>query len=149
MRSFFTALLAAFVTSSCLVAQTAVLSGIVTAGSNPSPIREAVATVRAADGGEQRSTVTAADGVFRFDSLDDNKTYQLTIEAAGLQTFTRSGILLAAGQSWISSIATLALASKAETVTVTEYGGEGRGASAEVSTLIDSEQLHELPSSNT
>lgn len=145
MRSFFTALLAAFVTSSCLVAQTAVLSGIVTAGSNPSPIREAVATVRAADGGEQRSTVTAADGVFRFDSLDDNKTYQLTIEAAGLQTFTRSGILLAAGQSYRIDV-TLALASKAETVTVTEYGGEGRGASAEVSTLIDSEQLHELPS---
>ena len=142
-----------FVSSSILFAacssswaQTAQLTGTVTAGPKADPIREAVATIRATDGGEQLA-VTTVDGIYRFERLQDNKTYRLIIEASGFQIFEQSGILLAAGQ--ISRIdVTLALASKTEIVNVTDYVGDGDGVSAEVIQLIDSNQLHDLPNLN-
>jgi len=146
-RRFLTSVVATLAAVPCLLAQTAALEGTVTAGPESLPIREAVATVRAADGGAQRTAVTGSDGTYRFDTLQHSKTYQLTIEARGLQTFTRSGIVLTPGQTYRVDI-TLALASKTEHVTVTEYADEGRGVSAEISQLVDSKQLEELPRLN-
>lgn len=146
-RPILTILLALFAECPCLLAQTAVLTGTVTAGPKASPIAEAVATIRATDGEEQRSTLTAADGAYRFDGLQDNKTYRLSIKSPGLQLFERSNIRLAGGQTFRVDV-TLALAEQKESVTVTEFAGDGRGDSAEVTLLVDSTQLHDMPSLN-
>jgi Carboxypeptidase regulatory-like domain len=135
------------VTCASAFAQAAVLTGMVNVGPDASPVPGATASVRAEDGGEQRTIVTTRNGIYRFDHLQDQKTYRLEIESSGLKPFARSGILLRPGETCRMDV-TLVLASRVESVTVTESAGDGHTTSAEVKQLIDSNQLHDLPSLN-
>ena len=128
-------------------AQTITLSGIVTAGPDQARVRDAVVTLRATDGGDQQITQTASDGSYSFSNLLDGKTYRLTIQAPGLQPAERSDLVLAAGKAYRVDVS-LALANRSDTITVTERVSDGRGNSAEVSQLIGSQQLHDIPSLN-
>ena len=132
--------IAAWVVMGCH-AQTAVLTGIVTAGPQSIPVSKAVATVRA-DGREQQ-TSTAADGSYRFSDLAGGKTYSLSIQADGLRTFEQTGVAVESGQTRRIDV-TLALANVSESITIAgTVAGEGGNGQ-----VIDSQQLHELPSLN-
>jgi hypothetical protein len=144
-RSLFAAALLFSCSIPALFAQTAALTGTVSAGPQAVPLSGALATLRA-DGREQ-TAITTADGAYRFTALEDGKMYRLTIAAAGTEPFERTGITLGAGQTRRIDV-TLALANLSQSVTVTDYGADGRGNSGEVSQIVDSDQLHDLPSVN-
>src|SRR3569833_4429940 len=94
-----------FFTCSRLFAQTAVLSGSVTVVPDGLPLRDAYVTLKATDGPDQRMVLTASDGVYRFEHLQANQTYRLSIESPGLQRFQRDGIQLGTGQSYRIDVA--------------------------------------------
>lgn len=73
--------------------------------------------------------------------------YGLSVQVQGLKPFSQSGISLKAGQTRRMDIA-LALESHSDSVTISDYGADGRGNSAEISQVLDAEQLHETPSLN-
>ena len=139
------ALLFLFCDAASLFSQTAILTGTVTAGPQASGLSDAAVTLRA--DGQEQTVNTGAGGTYQFVNLESGKPYRLIVQSAGLKTFEQADILLAAGQTRRIDVA-LALASRNESVTVVDYGADGRGNSSEVSQIIDSQQLHESPSIN-
>jgi hypothetical protein len=131
-----------FFHTTLLFAQTAAISGTVAA--DPGSVRIGNAKVKLRAEGREVVAYTAGDGNYQFTSLPEGETYQLTVESAGLKTFKRENLKPAAGETLRVDV-TLSLAEKSESVTVTGYGADARGNSAEVSQTIDSQQIHDLP----
>ena len=91
--------------------------------------------------GPEQTATTSADGTYQFSNLEYGKVYRLTVAARGAEPFDRSNIVLTAGESRRIDV-TLALEGLTQSITVTGYG------SAEVSQIVDSSQLHDLPAIN-
>ena len=75
----------------------ATLTGVV-ADQSSAVIPQAKVTLKNADSGSQRDTVTNTDGYFTFASVPA-ATYELSVEAKGFTTFKVTGITLAGGES--------------------------------------------------
>src|SRR5271155_2178120 len=79
-------------------------------------VTSAKITLKDAQSGSQRDTVTNSDGYFTFASVPVG-SYQLTIEAKGFATFKVSGITLSGGEKR-NLDATLTVGTTAEAVEV-------------------------------
>src|SRR5262245_10658377 len=73
-------------------ADTGRIIGTITAGPTATPI--AGATIRISDGARQEKTTTDAFGRYELGGLDANQQYSVTVEADGLRSFTRSGLIV-------------------------------------------------------
>lgn len=90
-----------------------------------------------------QSTVTEADGRYRFPSLPGG-TYDLTYELTGFQTVRREGIVLRLGQT-LTVDSSLQVASLQETVTVTGESPVVDVTTTAVGATFDKEKLTGIP----
>ena len=81
-----------------------------------SSIANAAITLRSVDTGQDRTTVTNADGFFIFQLLPPGN-YELTVKAAGFRTSVEKGISLALTQTLRQDVA-LQIGDTADTVNV-------------------------------
>jgi hypothetical protein len=117
----------------------ATLTGIV-ADQTSAVVPQAKVTLKDAQSGSQRDTVTNTDGYFTFASVPAG-TYQLSIEAKGFVTFKVTGIDLAGGANR-NIDAKLTVGSTTEAVEVTgETDKVAPVDSAEKSNLITNKEL--------
>src|SRR5215813_6237739 len=93
-----------------------------------------------------RSALTNSSGVYRLTSLPSG-SYEITIEAAGFQTFRQTGITIDVGQS--VTVNAVLEPGVSESVTVLDQDASTLNTStAEVRTRFDSRRLAELPISS-
>ena len=92
-----------------------------------------------------QTTVTEADGRFRFPALPGG-TYELTYELTGFQTLRREGIVLRLGQT-LTVDGQLQVATLQESVTVTGESPIVDVTTTSVGTTFDAEKLAGIPSS--
>lgn len=117
----------------------ATLTGVV---SDPTQALVGSATVKLRDqeSGSLRDTVTNSQGYYTFASVPVG-TYELTVEAAGFQTYQQSGIALAGGEKRNVNV-TLQVGNKTETVIVTGTAEDLVPVdSGEKSALLNSKEL--------
>jgi outer membrane receptor protein involved in Fe transport len=114
-------------------AQGAVLPGVTVTATSPALI-----------GGQ--TVVTEANGSYRFPSLPSG-TYSLKFDLSGFKAFTRSGIVLALGQT-LTVDATMQLATLQESVTVTAQSPIVDTSSTSVGNTLDTKKLIDVPSSS-
>lgn len=119
------------------------IHGFVTAGSPPSPIKNARVLLRA--NGVERSTVTDDAGSYHFVGVPENSPIVLQVEAEGLQTLTKSEIVLHPGESRALDL-NMQLAGPHSSVFVAADVFEMPQQAAVVSQGISQKELLELPS---
>src|SRR5471032_962841 len=100
-------------------------------------------TVRNAESGTVRTSVTEGDGKYRVPGLNPGR-YNLTAELAGFQTVEVTAITLQIGQEFLHDFQ-LGLSTLQESVTVTGEAPIVEASKTEVSTVITSEQIATLP----
>jgi hypothetical protein len=105
-------------------------------------IPNAHVVIRNEDTGTQRTLVTGATGNFTAPSLPVG-SYTIAVEASGFAHFARKGVTLTVGQSLSLNLA-LAV-SGAETVDVQSTPQTVNTSTEQVSGLVDSRQVKELP----
>jgi hypothetical protein len=113
-------------------AQGAVLPGVTVTATSPALI-----------GGQ--TVVSEANGSYRFPALPAG-TYTLKFDLSGFKTFTRTGIVLALGQT-LTVDAQLQLATLQESVTVTAESPIVDTSSTAVGSTLDTKKLISVPSS--
>ena len=91
----------------------------------------------------QRSTVTDASGDYRFADLPVGQ-YELNVKKDGFQQLQRKGIDLAVGQEAVVNF-TLKLGRAQEQITVTEQVPMVSATTADISGLINEQQVKDLP----
>ncbi len=91
----------------------------------------------------QRQVKTSDVGLYTFTLLPPGD-YTLTVQKAGLSTYTQKNITLQVGQA-LDNPVQLSLASVAENVTVTGEPAQLSTQDANVSTYVDSKDIVELP----
>ncbi len=137
--------LAAFTLLAPLVLHAQVVGGSISGTvSDPSGalIPNAHVVIRNEDTGTQRTLVTGATGNFTAPSLPVG-SYTIAVEASGFAHFARKGVTLTVGQSLSLNLA-LAV-SGAETVDVQSTPQTVNTSTEQVSGLVDSRQVKELP----
>src|SRR5262245_24637721 len=92
---------------------------------------------------QERRQITDSSGSYVFASLP-NGDYVLKVELPGFKTQVRDGITLQVGQR-INLDLSLQVATISEEITVTETSPLLRGSNAEISEVIDSQRLADLP----
>jgi outer membrane receptor for ferrienterochelin and colicin len=95
---------------------------------------------------QARSTVTSAEGLYRFGALQPAR-YSLTAELAGFATYARPEITVNVGAA-VDLDVVLRLSTVEETVTVTGEAPIVERARTDLSTVITQEQIETLPSNN-
>ncbi len=98
--------------------------------------------LRSEDTGTQRTLITSADGSFVASSVAVG-TYTLTVDAPGFAHYTRKGVSLTVGQS-LNLTLPLAV-SGSDTVEVQSTPQTVNTSTEQVSGLVDSRQVKELP----
>lgn len=126
-----------------LLAATTILHGTVTAGSPPSPIRNARVTLRLK--GQELTFHSDEEGNYSFNALEAGHSYLLTVEADGLKVFTQSVDPLAAGEIRKLDVR-MEIAGVRDSVQVSAQRLELEGSAVEVSQIISARDLEELPS---
>jgi hypothetical protein len=125
------------------------LTGVITAGPQASPIANARISLRAEAArrasADVSSAQTDADGQYAFPPLPADVAYAVTVEARGLRTFTRTGIVLRDGDTTRADIH-LDLADVRDTVQVPGAAGDARGTAAGVSQTVEARDIRDLPS---
>ena len=106
----------------------------------------ATVTVTNESTGQQRTTVTAADGRFSLPTLLPG-TYTVNAELSGFQTTVQTGLVLAVGQEVTLNL-TLQLAGVAETVTVTGETPLVEATASRIGVNITSSDIDNLPAFN-
>lgn len=137
---------AALIASPSLPAQTltstASLSGTVS-DQTGAVVPRATVKIVSSDAGLAREFVTDASGGFSF-ALLPAATYSLTVDAHGFNSVKQERIVLSAGASVTDNIK-LQVATASEQVTVTSAAPLLQTDSANVSTLVTSRQVQDLP----
>jgi hypothetical protein len=108
-----------------------------------SSIANAAITLRSVDTGQDRTTVTNADGFFIFQLLPPGN-YELTVKAAGFRTSVEKGISLALTQTLRQDVA-LQLGDTADTVNVVANVAVLETDTTSLGTAIRSEIRDNLP----
>jgi len=123
-------------------ASTSTLLGYVT---DPSglPMPDVTVTARQQQTGYVRTTQTNAEGEYEMPSLPVG-AYDLSAEKSGFSRYERTGIQLTVGEQSRADIQ-LAVGTLAQRVTVSEQVAMVNTASFQVSGLVDSERIVELP----
>jgi hypothetical protein len=117
----------------------ATLSGLVTDQSS-AVVPQAKVTLKNADSGSQRDTVSNTDGYFTFASVPA-AAYELSVEAKGFTTFKVTGITLAGGESRTLD-AKLTVGTTTEAVEVTgEVDKIAPVSNAEKTNLVTAKEL--------
>ena len=93
--------------------------------------------------GATRTTVSGAEGIFTFNSLDPAR-YNVTAKATGFKAYTQTGIDVTANEVRDLGQVALALGSLTEEVSVTAAATPVQTASSENSKLVDSSQMVDL-----
>ena len=107
------------------------------------PIVKAVIGLREMDTNQSYSANTNATGYYVVPNLQPGR-YELTAQYAGFAKYTRTGLALTVGQTASIDI-TLKVASAGEVVTVTTEAPPVETTRTEISQVIDSAQIQELP----
>ncbi len=110
-------------------------SGAVIPGANLS--------VRNTETGQTRTSVSGADGAYRFSALPVG-SYELRIESAGFQSEVRSGLTLAVSQEAVINVA-LQVGAIEQTVEVTAEAPLVNTTSGSLGGLVDEKKVAELP----
>jgi hypothetical protein len=138
----FVCLLALF-TTNVVWAATGTVHGTVTAGLNRTPIANASIVLRGE--GSALSTTTSSDGTFAFHEVNQGSAYSLTVEAQGLATFTRQGLVVSPNQTQEIDAHT-DLANTHSDVLVTDGVVDLDSTGSEISQTISSAEVAEAPS---
>jgi len=107
------------------------------------PVPDVTVTARQEQTGYVRTTQTSTEGEYEMPSLPVG-AYTLSAEKAGFSRYERTGIQLTVGEQSRADIQ-LAVGTLAQQVTVSEQANMVNTASAQVSGLVDSERIVELP----
>ena len=91
----------------------------------------------------KRITTTNSVGEYNASSVPPG-SYRIEVEKAGFQKLTREGVILTTA-STLNVDLTLQLGSQTQSVVVTEQAPLLQNQSAEISTLVDSRQIVDLP----
>jgi hypothetical protein len=119
------------------------VTGIVTDSSNAA-VPVAQVELKSQATGAVRTTVSDAEGLFRFNSVEPVK-YDLTVRGpSGFKTYAQSGIDVTASETRDLGKIALALGSMTEEISVTAAVTPVQTASSENSKLVDSSQLSGL-----
>jgi hypothetical protein len=123
------------------------LEGTITAGPHAVAIADAHVSLRL-DSTATTAAATAAteaDGHYAFAGLPAGTTYVLTVEARGLRSFTRTAILLRAGEVARVDV-NLQVADVRDAVEVSGVLDSVRSAAAGVSQTVEARDIQDLPS---
>lgn len=138
-------LFAAFAISASAQFTTAKLAGRVTDPSGAS-VANATITARDINTGFTRSTTSNGTGDYLFQSLPIG-TYEITVTAAGFNTYTQTGITLATGQA-VNAPIQLKVGAVAQRVTVTANAAMVTTSSATLGQVINNKEIVGLPLAN-
>jgi len=125
-----------------LAQQTSNIVGLVQDPSGAS-VAEATVTLTETQTNAKRVVTTNSVGEYNASSVPPG-TYRIEAEKAGFQKLTREGILLTTA-STLNVDLTLQLGSQTQSVVVTEQAPLLQNQSGEISTLVDSRQIIDLP----
>jgi Carboxypeptidase regulatory-like domain len=107
------------------------------------PIAKATITVRSLDTNEAFSAVSDQSGFYAVPSLPPGR-YELTVGYAGFGKYTRSGMELSVSQTATVNV-TLKVAAVTETLNVTTEAPAVETTRSEISQVIQSQQIQDLP----
>ena len=124
------------------LAQTAQITGRIT-DSSGAVIQGAAVRVMNVDNGTQRGTSSDVDGFYTVPLLQPGN-YRITVEQPGFKTINRSGIKLTVDQEARIDLA-LEVGEVTEKVDVTEEAPLLESQTATVSTLVNNQQILEMP----
>src|SRR6266850_6124317 len=142
---------AAVLVAWCLAASVLPLSAQIGAGEITGVVKDqanaavpgATVTVTAIRTNRQRVVITTSDGVFTVPSLAPGK-YRIDLELAGFKPIRRDGIQLSTGET-VRIDFPLAVGAVSEQVTVTADAQMLRAETASLGTVIENEQVVQLP----
>ena len=106
-------------------------------------IAKAPVTLRALDTNQAYSATTNDAGFYLVPNLPPGR-YELTAQYSGFAKFTQTGIVLSVGQTATINI-TLRVAATGETVVVTEEAPPVEPTRTEISQVIDTREIQQLP----
>ena len=109
-------------------------------------IAGAVVSVRAVETNQAQSTTSSTTGSYVLPNLPPGQ-YELTVQVSGFGRYTRSGIVLTVGQTATIDV-TLTVASVKETVIVTTEAPVIEPTRTEISQVIDTQQIADLPTNS-
>ena len=120
----------------------ALLNGTVTDEAGRT-VAQAKITVRALDTNQTFTAVSNDAGFYAVPSLPPGQ-YELSVSSAGFGTYTRTGVVLTVGQTATINV-TLKVAAVKEVVVVSTEAPAVEGTRSEVSQVIDTRQIANLP----
>ena len=135
--------LPALFASQLVWAATGTVRGTVTVGSSRTPIADASVVLRGA--GHTLSTTSGDDGGFEFRQVEEGSTYSITVEAQGLATYSRQGLVVSPNQSQEIDAHT-ELANIHSDVLVTKGVVDLDSTGIEISQTITPAEVAEVPS---
>ena len=121
---------------------TATILGVVK-DSSGAVVPEAKMTARSTETGQTRTTVSGADGAYRFPGLPVGG-WEIWTEHAGFQTEIRSGVTLTVSQEAVVNV-TLQVGGVEQTVAVTAEAPLVNTTSGALGGLVSAEKMAELP----
>jgi hypothetical protein len=123
-------------------ASTATVEGLVTDESGGS-LPQVTVTVRNVETGWEGRATTGSAGTYRVGAIPPG-TYRITAELTGFPTYTRDGVRLFVGQAATIDII-LKIGARAETVLVTAEAPLINTSRSELSQVVESERIEQLP----
>ncbi len=109
-------------------------------------VAKAQVGLRSVDTNQSYTSTTSEDGSFVMPSLPPGR-YDLTIAASGFAKYQQTGISLSVGQAATVKV-TLKVASASEVITVTTEAPPVETTRTEISQVIDTQQIANLPTVN-
>ncbi len=106
-------------------------------------VQGAALTARNADTGQSRTTVSGADGSYRFSAMPVG-TYEVRAENAGFKVDVRNGLTLAVSQEAVVNF-TLEVGAVSQTVAVTAEAPLVNTTSGSLGGLVNEQKVAELP----
>ena len=144
MRKFLVVALATFLAAFTAFGQssTGELSGVISSPDG-GVIQGATVEVTFNNTGKTVSAVTGGDGAFRFTQLEPG-TYTITVKATGFKTLSSSDVKVDIGREF-NFTKTLEVGAVTETVTVTAGADVITSTSAQVTAVVNPQQILSLP----
>jgi len=106
-------------------------------------VPQATLTARNVETGARRTTVSAADGSYRFAALPVG-SYEVTVEQAGFQSSVRSGLQMSVGREAVVNFS-LQVGAVEQRVEVTAEAPLVNTTTGTLGGLVDSQEISELP----